>query len=184
MEDKYSEEEILLKIDPSLVLPPKYDPTLSSFESLKRVQEYKARLNEEKYNRILKLFNYWLIKLDNKNIFKKIKHVDKEDKSPLKSLLLFRNISINDIISNPEVNKKVIKKKYMKYSNYFKISIYMKEYDESEEEINWNCLDKENDIETEDILKLFKELLNTIDYKLRYKVYNGVKFYYIAANYF
>lgn len=183
MDEKYSEEEILLKIDPSLVIPPKYDPKLSSYECLVKIQDYKARLNEEKYNRILKLINYWIVKLNNNNINKKITNYKKDDKTPLKTLLSFRNFSYNDIMSNPEINIKVIKKKYIEYSDYFELSIYRKEYDKNDEHKKWESMDKDKVIKPEHFLKLIKELLNTIDYKLKYKSYNGVKFYSIHSNF-
>ena len=130
--------------------PPKYENG-SVNEYLRKVQEFKIKLNNEKYNKIL-LFINKILKLNGDLRYN--------------SLLKFKNINENVLFNDTQHLLKVFFDEYKKLCDYLNIK------NDGEIVINGE-LNKDKEI------SLINCILSKINYKIFYRSKNNVKYYYI-----
>ena len=121
---------------------PKYDGTESITKYMRRVEEFKIKLVEDRYKLLLDFVNDWLQLMDN---------------SRLKSLTHLKNMSETDLLKNPTNNRKVLRK----YSNEI-----IKKLD-----IKFNVEDDTDSDEIKDkyIIYFLSRALASINYTLGFK---------------
>jgi hypothetical protein len=143
-----------------------YDKKEPIAKYLSRIRELKVNNNKEKYTKILNFFNIWLVKYDIK----------------LNSLMEFKKIREDIILSDKEHNKKILKT-YM-YELYNELELD-KDYGSSDSD-EMKKLKKIYKMEN-DIIYFIKEILKAIDYKLKSKKIKfgdkTKKLYYIVMDY-
>ena len=130
--------------------PPKYDNG-SVNEYLRKVQEFKIKLNNEKYNKILGFINK-ILKLEGDLKFN--------------SLLKFKNISEKVLFNDTQHLLKLFFDDYKKLCNGLNV--------ENDGEIVIN-----GELNKDKVISLMNCILSKIDYKMFYKIKSDVKHYFI-----
>ena len=130
--------------------PPKYENG-SVNEYLRKVQEFKIKLNNEKYNRILGFINK-ILKL--------------EGDLKYNSLLKFKNISEKVFFNDTQHLLKVFFDDYKKLCDFLNVK--------NDREI---VIDGE--INKDKVISLINCVLSKIDYKIFYRSKNNLKYYFI-----
>lgn len=130
--------------------PPKYENG-SVNEYLRKVQEFKIKLNNEKYNKIL-LFINKILKLNGDLRYN--------------SLLKFKNVSENVLFNDTQHLLKVFFDEYKKLCDYLNIK------NDGEIVIN-------GELNKDKVISLINCILSKINYKIFYRSKNNVKYYYI-----
>ena len=130
--------------------PPKYENG-SVNEYLRKVQEFKLKLNNEKYNKIL-LFINKILKL--------------EGDLKYNSLLKFKNVSEIVLFDDTQHLLKVFFEEYKRLCDYFNVR------NDGDIVIN-------GELNKDKVISLINCILSKIDYKIFYRSKNNVKYYYI-----
>ena len=130
--------------------PPKYENG-SVNEYLRKVQEFKIKLNNEKYNRILGFINK-ILKL--------------EGDLKYNSLLKFKNISEKVFFNDTQHLLKVF------FDDYKKLCDFLNVKNDGEIVIN-------GEINKDKVISLINCVLSKIDYKIFYRSKNNLKYYFI-----
>ena len=130
--------------------PPKYENG-SVNEYLRKVQEFKIKLNNEKYNKIL-LFINKILKLNGDLRYN--------------SLLKFKNVSENVLFNDTQHLLKVFFDEYKKLCDYLNIK------NDGEIVIN-------GELNKDKVISLINCILSKINYKIFYINKNNLKYYYI-----
>jgi len=143
-----------------------YDNKESITKYLSRLRELKLNKNKDKYDKILNFFNIWLEKYDIK----------------LKSLMEFKRISEDIILSDEKHNNKILKKHMHELYEELELDTGYGSSDSEEMKKLENIHNMENDI-----MYFIKEILKSIDYKLKSKKIKfgdkTKKLYYIVMDY-
>lgn len=127
---------------------PEYDGSESLTKYLGRIKDLRFQMNSHKYDKILEFMNLWLEKY-------KIK---------LKSLMDFKKVSENLLLSDETHNKKILDKYYDSLSSYLDTDNANYDSDNSSTD-SYDKLEREYKIRN-NILSFIKEILMTIDYTL------------------
>lgn len=148
---------------------PIYNGNETPIEFMKKINAYENNIKKEKYEIVLQFINTWLYKY-NKNIT---------------SLLKFKKISEDIILSDEKYNKMIVNKNI---DIVQKLGILFDDNDDESDKESVTCSNKEEEKEDDDSIDKIKEetiiiftrkILKAIGYNFTYKIINDKRYYSI-----
>lgn len=136
-----------------------YDDSETITQYIRRVNEYKIKLNQDKYDLVLKFIND-ILQLGN------------DDQYKLKSLRDFRRVKELELLKNHTHNKKMVNKYQKKFKKKLAVQVRTFDLDDS---------DKEEDNDSGYIINVMRRVLAAIQFRLISRSYNSGRYYSIKG---